>query len=70
MKARICRAKSMLLVFKDALILIIKKLLPSICPGMERGSGRAQGCPEPGLLLLAALPGGSQSSDQPPAPTG
>lgn len=31
----ICRAKSRLCDFKDALILIIKKLLPSICPGRE-----------------------------------
>lgn len=42
MKAMICRAKSMLRVFKDALILIIKKLLLSICPGRD-GEGQREG---------------------------
>lgn len=32
---------------------------------MERGSGRARGCPEQGLPLLPAVPGVRQSSDQP-----
>lgn len=58
----ICRAKSRLRDFKDALILIIKKLLPSICLGREgeaAGGHKAlvgKSCSEPTQKVMGSHP--------------